>query len=428
MLEGLLLLLLASSDLSGRIDEYLRAPAGSEAEAAALEKVRVYWEQDREAVEEALRSGVTFPAAETGLRKVSFTLSGLDKDEAAPKTNGVAVWVPEGYDPAKRWPLLLLVHGTGGSAVAEVRELGHFADKHGILIVGPQDELNRGGGGWGYTDYEREIHVQGLRWAKGAFNVDDERVFVFGGSRGGHASWDLAYTWPDLFAGAIPVVGGPKLRYFRYLPNLKHVAVFDMQGAKDNPVLVEFVRDAVARLAEMKYDVTYEEDAASGHSFPIDWDGLAKWMGKRRRDSFPKEVVRVAVRDDRADAYWLRLSGLPTKRFAKVKPPTHDGSKPLTREEQKELVLANYAKYCAKVTGRIDGNEIHLTVKKAPKMVLRLSDRLLNLDERVTIYVNGRQRKRAKLSRSLDTLLRIVKETGDRAMLPTVEVTVRGVR
>ena len=127
MLEALLLLL-ASSDLSGRIDEYLRAPAGSEAEAAALEKVRVYWDQDREAVEEVLRSGVTFPAAETGLLKASFPLSGLDGDEAAPKTNGVAVWVPEGYDPAKRWPLLLLVHGTGGSAVAEVRELGHFAD------------------------------------------------------------------------------------------------------------------------------------------------------------------------------------------------------------------------------------------------------------------------------------------------------------
>lgn len=423
-----LLLLLAASDLSGRIEAYLQAPAGSEAEAAALEKVRVYWEKDRESVEEAIRSGIAFPAAEPGLRNAKFPLVGLETDKAAPKTNGVAVWVPRAYDPAKKWPLLLLVHGTSGIAASEVRELGPFADKHGILIVGPQDELNRGGGGWGYTDYERAIHIQALRHAKRAYNVDDDRVFVFGASRGGHAAWDLGYSWPDRFAGTVPVVGGPKLRYFRYLPNLKHVAVFDMQGAKDNPVLVEFVRDAVARLREMKCDVTYEEDEASGHFFPIDWDGLAKWMGERRRDPWPKEVVRVTANDARADAYWLRPTGLPAKRFAKVRPPRHDGTKALTRDEQKTLVIENYAKYCAKVTGRIEGNEIHLTVKKAPKVVLRLSDRLLNLDERVTIHVNGRQRKRGTIPRSLETLLRNVKETGDRSMLFTAEVTVRGVR
>ena len=43
----------------------------------------------------------------------------------------VAVWVPKGYDPAKKHPLFLLVHGTGGFADAEARQLGPLADNGG---------------------------------------------------------------------------------------------------------------------------------------------------------------------------------------------------------------------------------------------------------------------------------------------------------
>lgn len=424
-MSAILLLVLAASDLSGHVNDYLKAEPGSEAEAAAFAAIEPYWKADHEAVEEAIRGQVAFPPFPERPQTVKIPLPGLD-DEKAPKENQVVVRVPKGYDPAKKWGLLLLVHGTGGFADQEVRTLAPFADEHGLILLAPQDELRRGGGGWGYTDYEHAIHREAVLALRRRVNLDDDRVFVSGGSRGGHASWDLAFTYPDVFAGTIPIVGAPKLRYFRYLPNLLHVPVFDMQGVRDDPILVEFLRDAIARLRKWDYDVTFKEDPESGHYYPVDWAEVWDWMKDRRRPTYPKRVILVATRNDRAHSYWIGAERLKEKRFAKPKPAVAPAGKPLTREEQIELVVDNYDKYRARIEGKIEGNEVDLTVDEAPHVTVWLSDRLVNLDERVEIRVNGRSRKKAKIARSLETLLSRVKATGEREMLFSAKVEVRG--
>jgi len=418
--------LLLAGSLPGLVTEYLNAPAASEAETAALESIRVYWEKEPATVEEAIRNHVAFPAAKPGLRIEKIPLRKLENDPDAPAKNEIACWIPKGYDPKKKHPLFLLVHGTGGFADAEARQLAPLADTYGFLLVAPQDELKRACGGWGYTDYEFEIHRAAVRFMKRRYNVDDRRVVVSGGSRGGHASWALAATWPDIFAAAVPIVGGPRNRFFRYLPNLRHVPIFDMQGAKDQPGLVENVRDAVRLLRGWKYDVRYDEDAESGHYYPVDWEVVREWVKGRRRPVDPKTVTLVTSRNDRARAYWIRAAGLNEKKFAKVKPPINRSAKPLTRDEMQELVRKNYAKYAARITATVKGNVIGLSVERAPKVIVSLSRGLVDLDEKVIIKVNGRPRERRIFKPSLETLLRRVKETGDREMLYPVEVEVRG--
>ncbi|MEN8149411.1 MAG: alpha/beta hydrolase-fold protein [Planctomycetota bacterium] len=421
-----LAVLLLASSLSGLVTDHLNAPAGSEAEAQALAEIRVWWEKDPTVVVEAVRNRVVFPAAKPGLSITKIRLRSLPKDKDAPDRNEVAIRVPKGYDPAKKHPLFLLVHGTGGFADAEAKQLGPLADKYGFLLVAPQDELKRAGGGWGYTDYEFEMHRAAVLWAKKNYNVDDRRVFVSGGSRGGHAAWALAATWPHVFAGAVPIVGGPRNHFFRYLPNLRHVPVFDMQGAKDQPGLVENVRDAVALLREWKYDVRYEEDAESGHYYPVDWEVVREWAKGRARPGHPKHVTLVTSRNDRARAYWIRLAGLDERKFAKVKPPVNRSSKPLTRAEMQGLVRDNYAKYAARVDATVEGNVIDLAVVKAPRVIVSLAPGLVDLGQKVIITVNGRPRERRVFKPDLETMLRRVKETGDRDLLYPVEVEVRG--
>ena len=257
-----LLVILAAADLSGLVGDYLRSAPGSQEEKAALAGIRVFYDADPASVEEAIRNRVVFPRATPGLAKVKVPLPEV---EDSPPKNPAVVWVPRGYDPKRKWPVMLLLHGASGIAEAEVRALSSFADRHGLLLLGPQDTLRVSRGGWGYSDRDHLIHVESLRWLKRSYNVDDRRVFVHGGSRGGHGTWDLAYSYPDLFAGAIPVVGSVKNRFFRYLPNLLHVPVFDMQGAKDDPIAVEFVRDAVKTLRVLGYEITYHEDENAGH-------------------------------------------------------------------------------------------------------------------------------------------------------------------
>ena len=425
-MRAVLFLLLAGTDLSGLVTDALRAETGSPEEAAAVQAVQVWWDADREAVLEAIRSHVEFPAAEPGVVRVKVPLPPIPGDELAPAKNEVVVRIPKRYDPAREWPVMLVVHGTGGYADAEVEALAPFADREGLILVAPQDELRRGGGGWGYSDYEHAIHVEALRWVKRNYAVDDSRVFVYGGSRGGHAAWDLATSYPDLFAGALPVVGAPKLRYFRTLVNLRHVAVFDMQGARDDPVLVEYLRDAIGLLREWKYDVTYDEDPEAGHYYPVDWEKVGKWMKERRRPSSPTEVVCAATRDAKGRAFWIELLDLPQKKYENPPPARAPGRAPLTREQQKKLVVDHYEKYRGLVRATVAENVIDLRVEGVPRVAVWLGDGLVDLSKPVTIRVNGRDRKKAIFEPSLAALIARVKATGDRDLPGSVRVVVRG--
>jgi hypothetical protein len=423
-----LILLLAAADLSGLIGEYLKAAPGTPEERTVIGKLHVYYDADPAVVEDAIRHHLDFPPADPGLRMVKIPLTGLEDDEQAPERNDTAIWVPDGYDPQRKWPVMFVMHGSMGLADEAVRAMGNFADEHGLILLGPQDMLARGGGGWMYSGYEHAAHVQALTFLKRNYNVDDSRVFLFGGSRGGHGVWDLATSWPDLFAGAIPVLGGPHNVTFRLLPNLQHVPLLDLQGGQDQPGLVQNLEDAFRILEDLGYDATLKIDPESAHFYPVDWKEVWAWMELRRRPSHPREIVRVAVRDDRSRAHWIEMAGVPRDKYERPPATKIPRDRPVDREEMVRLIRKNYEGYTARVEGKIEGNTVSLTVQRAPKLVLWLNDELVNLDDLVTIKVNGRAQATRSYPRSLETLLSRVRETGDREMLYPVRIELHGAR
>ena len=54
--------------------------------------------------------------------------------------------------------------------------------------------------------------VDALRWARRTANIDEDAIFLGGASRGGHLTWDVALRWPDVYAGLVPCIGGPRRR------------------------------------------------------------------------------------------------------------------------------------------------------------------------------------------------------------------------
>jgi hypothetical protein len=136
----------------------------------------------------------------------------------------------------------------------------------------------------------------------------------------------------------------------------------------------------------------------------------------------------VAVRDDRSRAHWIEMKGLPRKKYERPPATKIPQSLLADRKEVTRLVRKNYANYCARVEAKITGNVVKLTVKRAPKVIVWLNDDLVDLDQKVTIKVNGRVRTKQIFPRSLATLLARVRETGDREQLYPVRVEVRGAR
>jgi poly(3-hydroxybutyrate) depolymerase len=125
------------------------------------------------------------------------------------------VYVPRGYDAAKPTPLVIALHGLGGT------EDGFFdnyqqlppklAEQHGFLLTAPlgfRVDGFYGSGMMGASDlatrrrqeYSEQDVLEVLRLMKVNYNVDPARVYLIGHSMGAIGTWHLAQKYPDIWA------------------------------------------------------------------------------------------------------------------------------------------------------------------------------------------------------------------------------------
>lgn len=140
-----------------------------------------------------------------------------------------------GEAPAKSWPLLLFLHGSGerGADIAKVKVHGppKYADGHPdfpFILISPLLPAEED---WDFAKLDRI-----LRHALATLPVDPERVYLTGLSRGGHAAWRWAAAEPGRFAAVAPVAGrgNPETACA-----LKDVPVWALHGDRDDVVTPE---------------------------------------------------------------------------------------------------------------------------------------------------------------------------------------------
>ncbi|HVN75527.1 MAG TPA: dienelactone hydrolase family protein [Thermoanaerobaculaceae bacterium] len=127
-----------------------------------------------------------------------------------------AVYVPRGYDPARTWPLILFLHGSGESGTDGSRELAQGLprelvwnpDAWPFIVVMPQkpsQDLE-------WEQLETEVMTL-LAQVRREYSVDPTRLVLTGLSQGGHGAWVLAARHPGMWAAVVPVCGyGPARR------------------------------------------------------------------------------------------------------------------------------------------------------------------------------------------------------------------------
>jgi dienelactone hydrolase len=124
------------------------------------------------------------------------------------------VWVPRGY-PSLPKPLSLFVslHGLGGNHYDTVSEWTSGAISVPALAVFP---LGHAPSGFYQEAGELDV-LESLEDARSVLPVDDDRVYLTGISMGGSGTYTVGTHHPDLFAGAVPIVGpGAGTREFLY--------------------------------------------------------------------------------------------------------------------------------------------------------------------------------------------------------------------
>lgn len=141
------------------------------------------------------------------LREVTFRLDGLERD--------YLVYRPAKL-PAGPRPLVLVIHGGGGTShgmVRLTRKGWHaLADRHGFLVVYPNAHDKLWDFGEGFVPPRLTVRVDDLayfaeviRRVSVAYPVDARRIFATGISRGGQASFFLACKLDRVVRAVAPV-------------------------------------------------------------------------------------------------------------------------------------------------------------------------------------------------------------------------------
>ena len=129
--------------------------------------------------------------------------------------------LPEGYSPdGAPVPLLLFLHGGGESGfdLAKVKRHGppkliEAGQKFPFIVVSPQNP-----GSAAFWDEDALLRL--LDHLQITLNVDSDRIYLTGLSRGGYGAWRLALENPHRFAAFIPISGAAPSPYAGWLKDL----------------------------------------------------------------------------------------------------------------------------------------------------------------------------------------------------------------
>ncbi|MEP6671792.1 MAG: GDSL-type esterase/lipase family protein [Chthoniobacter sp.] len=215
---------------------------------------------------------------------------------------GFRLLKPKDYDAAKKYPLVLVLHGAGERGTDNAVQLKYGAplflkpevrDKYPCFVVAPQcppDQTWSAVKGWTGPNAFEEEPTAPMKLVLGAldgllkeFPVDQDRLYVTGLSMGGYGTWDLLTRQPQRWAAAAPICGGGDAS--RIAP-AKGVAVWAFHGVLDPTVPVVRTREMIAALEAAGGKPLYSEYPYVKHdSWNIAYGEpeLLPWMFAQRR-------------------------------------------------------------------------------------------------------------------------------------------------
>jgi hypothetical protein len=195
----------------------------------------------------------------------------------------------------------------------------------------------------------------------------------------------------------IPVVAAADKYISRYWENAEFVPFYFVAGEMDGDRTARNSMDWDRYLTKPRYDTIVVSYLGRGHEhFHDEIQRIFTWMELHRRSFFRKEFACVSMRPWDNFFWWAEIENQPPASMVMpVSWPPPDGARPARTEGQ---TLENN-----RITVRTGASRT--TVWLAPEMV--------DFAQRVTVAVNGRDRKEA-IEPSAATLLEDVRTRGDR--------------
>lgn len=306
--------------------------------------------------------------------------------------------------PDEGYPLFLYTHGSGPKAnewATGLKICSMFEDAPSVYFI-PQ--IPNEGEYYRWWQRSKQFAFEKLlRLAFVSGQIDPNRVYIFGISEGGYGSQRLASFYADYWAAAGPMAGGEPLKNAP-VENCRNIAFSLRTGALDNG----FYRNKLTTYTNEEFNRLEKENPGSfihkielipgmGHS--IDYRPTTPWMKQYTRNPYPKKIswenfeMDGRYRDGFYNLFVLERSNKDTKSRTRYDMTISGNTINL------DVRLVTYKAV------EIDpqwGIELKFEKTYQPatsgKIRVYLSPELVDLNEEITLIVNGKEVFRGKVT------------------------------
>jgi predicted esterase len=326
--------------------------------------------------------------------------------------------VPASYDPGRRHPVRVYLHG--GVSRAEPGPGGEWWRRWQPLST--PDHIAVFPASWNESLWWQGSQIENLRGIladlKGTYNVDENRVQLFGVSDGGTGAYYVALKDPTPWAAFVPFIGhaavlmNPRVGAAGEIPpvNLVNSPLYIVNGEVDRLYPVRSVRPWVEAWEDAGVDLVFVAKPG-GHD--VSWwsdeaGAIDAFMEDRPREPHPADVVwAVEPWAPYTRAWWVVIEELDPGGGPSQ---TIEG---LTGSDHVGLVRA-----------RREGNAITLDTNQVQRVRLLLSPQVLDLSRPLTVTANGDVVFEGRVEPDPDVLLKWAATDRDRTMLYAAELVV----
>ena len=268
------------------------------------------------------------------------------------------VYVPTEYDPAKRYPLLVCMHGgvSGWPMKGEEGEgsAGEYSVEHWlssmttdqkkeVVILGCSAGVPETGeeAMWWHTVGQRNV-LHMVSETKRRVSIDDDRVIVNGVSDGGSGTFGFAYRMPDTFAGFYSMIGHPLVASADgtavWLENLKGSNIYAFNGGKDPLYPARRTTPIYDQANELGATIKHKTYPELGHGVNdvIDDEVAAFFKGQLqewKRNLLPSEIDWTTADAARGRRAWLSIDELADMGAANAAPANAEIKVPAGRPQ-----------------------------------------------------------------------------------------------
>jgi len=439
---------------SSEYENLLGDPRWKAMEVTAQKRKQLFFEKLKEAEAEFFASkGYDFKEAEPTkalyrelrnanpyLSKVqqSYSISLPVNDTA---TTSYFVHLPKTYQPARKYPVLIFLHGAvrynsfksyQNKSVLDGwnRYYRDYAEKYGVILVFPQASRQFN---WMVPDDGFFLIPNIVKQLKTGINVDDDKVFLSGHSNGATGSFSYLMKQPTGFAGFYGFNTYPRVfTGGTFIENVLNRSFINFSTDQDyyyppaaNDKLSDLMENLSADYKDHRYNGFPHWFPAFDESEPA-YEILFEDLDQRKREAFPKSISWEFDDEKYGAIDWLSEIKLDT--FAS--PSTwHEAmnfkiDQWLDYDDNDSLIVEKVDRVAfpmprksGKIIARFANNIFTIETSRIKSFQIRLSPEMINVKKKVQVFINGKLCHNKKVSFNRSYMLNSFEQERDRTQV-----------